>query len=68
MHPSNVMQNGKSLALVLCDITYDTATEAQDCPLLRLTLKCTLGMNNIFDYQGTLYENENSLDKIGTTL
>jgi hypothetical protein len=25
-------------------------------------------MNNIFDYQGTLYENENSLDKIGTTL
>ena len=47
---------------------HKTIGDSSQCPLLRLTVKCVLGRNNIIDYQGTLCENENSLDKIGKTL
>jgi hypothetical protein len=42
--------------------------DSSQCPLLRLTLKCVLSKNNVFDYQGMLYENKDSLDNIGKSL
>jgi hypothetical protein len=47
---------------------HKTIGDVLQCPLLRLTLKCVFGWNNIFDYQETLYENENSLQYWDNTL
>lgn len=43
-------------------------TDSTQCPLMRLCLRLILGKRSIFDYQGSLYENESSLDELGGVL